>query len=331
MIERGSVIAGWGTALPPLVVSNDDIESLIDTSDQWIVERSGIRSRRAAAGPFVSPLPPAHPPGGVGTTATLAIEAGRRALESAGTTAQEINLLILCTSSPDQAMPATSSAVAHHLGIGGGAMDLNAACAGFAYGLITGAALVSSGVGNVLLIGAETMTLLTNWEDRSSAFLFGDGAGAVVLKAVPGPGALLGCDLGVDGSLVELLYADHGSGMAMRGKEIFRQAVRVTTDSANASLRRATVDAQEIALFVPHQANRRIMDAVAERLGIPSERIASVVECTANTSAASIPLALAAAVDNGRLKPGDLVLVAGFGAGMTWASAVWRWGVGSHS
>ncbi|HXN59037.1 MAG TPA: beta-ketoacyl-ACP synthase III [Acidimicrobiales bacterium] len=326
MIERGSVIAGWGTALPALAVSNHDIESLIATSDEWIVERSGIRSRRVAAGPFVSPPPPAHPPGGVGTTAALAIEAGRHALKSAGTTAQEISLLILCTSSPDQAMPATSSAVAHRLGIGGGAMDLNAACAGFAYGLITAAALVSSGVGNVLLIGAETMTRVTDWEDRSSAFLFGDGAGAVVLQAVPGPGALLGYDLGVDGSLVELLYADHGSGMAMRGREIFRQAVRATTDSANASLRRAAVEAREIALFVPHQANRRIMDAVAERLAIPSERIASVVECTGNTSAASIPLALAAAVDNGRLKPGDLVLVAGFGAGMTWASAVWRWG-----
>jgi 3-oxoacyl-[acyl-carrier-protein] synthase-3 len=256
----------------------------------------------------------------------LAIEAGRRALESAATTAREINLLILCTTSPDQTMPATSSAVAHHLGIGGGAMDLNAACAGFAYGLITAAALVSSGVGNVLLIGAETMTRVTNWKDRSSAFLFGDGAGAVVLKAVPGPGALLGWDLGVDGSLVELLYADHGSGMAMKGREIFRQAVRATTDSANASLRRAGIEAQEIALFVPHQANRRIMDAVAERLGIPSERIASVVELTGNTSAASIPLALAAAAENERLNCGDLLLLAGFGAGMTWASAVWRWG-----
>ena len=326
VIERGCVIAGWGSALPAAVVSNDDIESLIDTNDAWIVERSGIRSRRAAAGPFVFPSTPAHPPGGVGTTAALAVEAGRHALESAGTTAEEINLLILCTTSPDQAMPATSSAVAHQLGIGGGAMDLNAACAGFTYGLVTAAALVSSGVGNVLLVGAETMSRITNWEDRSSAFLFGDGAGAVVLKAVPGPGALLGCDLGADGSLVELLYADHGSGMVMRGKEIFRHAVRVSTESASASLRRAGVEAREVALFVPHQANRRIMDAVAERLGIPGERVASVIEYTGNTSAASIPLGLAAAVHSGRLNRGDLVLLAGFGAGMTWASAVWRWG-----
>lgn len=326
MIERGCVIAGWGTALPPAVVSNYEIESLIDTNDEWIVERSGIRTRRAAAGPFVSPSAPAHPSGGVGTTATLAVEAGRRALESAGTTGEEINLLVLCTTTPDQTMPATSSAVAHQLGIGGGAMDLNAACAGFAYGLVTGAALVSSGVGNVLLVGAETMTRITDWEDRSSAFLFGDGAGAVVLKAVPGRGALLGSDLGADGSLVELLYADHGSGMVMRGKEIFRHAVRVTTESAQASLRRAEIEAGEIALFIPHQANRRIMNAVADRLGIPGERIASVIECTGNTSAASIPLALASAIDNGRLNSGDLLLLAGFGAGMTWASAVWRWG-----
>ena len=148
-----------------------------------------------------------------------------------------------------------------------------------------------------------------------------------MLKGVPGPGALLGSDLGADGSLVELLFADHGSGMVMRGKEIFRQAVRVTTESANASLGRAGVEAGEIALFIPHQANRRIMDAVAERLGIPDERIASVVECTGNTSAASIPLALAAALEDRRLNPGDLVLLAGFGAGMTWASAVWRWGI----
>ena len=326
MIERGCVIAGWGTALPATVVTNYEIESLIDTSDEWIVERSGIRTRRAAAGLFVAPSAPAHPSGGIGTTAILAIEAGRRALESAGTTGAEINLLVLCTSSPDQTMPATSSAVAHQLGIGGGAMDLNAACAGFTYGLVTAAALVSSGVGTVLLVGAETMTRITSWEDRSSAFLFGDGAGAVVLKAVPGPGALLGCDLGADGSLVELLFADHGSGMVMRGKEIFRQAVRVTTESAKTSLRRAEIEAGEIALFIPHQANRRIMDALAERLGIPDERIASVVECTGNTGAASIPLALAAALEDRRLNPGDLVLLAGFGAGMTWASAVWRWG-----
>lgn len=326
MSEHGCSITGWGSALPPTVVTNTDIESLLDTSDEWIIARSGIRSRRAATGPFVSPSARVHPLGGLGTTAELAIEAGQRALDSAATTADEISLLILCTTTPDQAIPATSSAVAGAVGIAGGAMDLNAACAGFTYGLVTAAALDSAGVGKVLLIGAETMTRVTNWEDRTNAFLFGDGAGAVVLDVVTGSGSLLGWDLGTDGALVELLYADHGSGMVMKGREIFRQAVRVTVDSAAAALKRSHVRADEIDLFVPHQANQRIMDAVATRLGIPTERIASIVGWTGNTSAASIPLALVDAANHGRLAAGDLVLLSGFGAGMTWASAVWRWG-----
>ncbi len=326
MNQRGCIITGWGSALPPTVVTNTDIESILDTSNAWIFERSGIRARHAAAGPFASPIPQSHPPGGLGTTAALAIEAGRQALNLSGTRADEIKVLILCTTTPDQAVPATSSAVSASLGIAGGAMDLNAACAGFTYGLITAAALVSNGAGKVLLIGAETMTRVTNWRDRSSAFLFGDGAGAVVLEEVDGPGSLLGWDFGVDGTLVELLYADHGSpGMVMRGSEIFRQAVRATVDSANAALVAANVTAGEIAVFIPHQANQRIMDAVANRLGIPSARVASIIDGTGNTSAASIPLALVDAAKKGHLRRGDLVLLAGFGAGMTWASAVWRW------
>jgi 3-oxoacyl-[acyl-carrier-protein] synthase-3 len=324
--DLGCIIAGWGSALPPTIVTNSDMESLFDTNDAWIVERSGIRSRRAATGPFVSPAPSAHPDEGVGPTASLAIEAGRLALDSSGVPAEDISLVIVCTTTPDQALPATSSAVAAALGTGGGAMDLNAACAGFTYGLVTAAALVAAGAGSVMLIGAETMTRVTNWEDRTNAFLFGDGAGAVVLTPVDGPGALLGWDLGVDGSLVELLYADHGFGMVMRGKEIFRQAVRATAESASAALGRAKVDASEIALFVPHQANLRIMQAIAERVGIPADRIASTISWTGNTSSASIPLALADAADQGLLGTGDLVLFSGFGAGMTWASAVWRWG-----
>jgi 3-oxoacyl-[acyl-carrier-protein] synthase-3 len=204
-------------------------------------------------------------------------------------------------------------------------MDINAACAGFTYGLITASAFISAGAGKVIVIGAETLSRITNWEDRTNAFLFGDGAGAVVLEPVSGSGSLLGWSLGVDGSLVDLLYADHGSGMVMNGKEIFRRAVRATTESAKAALDHAGVDATEIALFVPHQANQRIMDAVAERLSIPPDRVASVIGWSGNTGAASIPLALADAADRGRLQPGDLILLAGFGAGMTWASAVWRW------
>jgi 3-oxoacyl-[acyl-carrier-protein] synthase-3 len=234
----------------------------------------------------------------------------------------------VCTTTPDQLIPATSAATSAALGIGGGAMDLNGACAGFTYGLVTAAGLLGVGMRRILVVGAETLTRATNWADRTNAFLFGDGAGAVLVEAVPGDGSLLGWDLGVDGSLVSLLYADHGSGMAMRGQEVFRRAVRVTVESATASMDRAKVTAADIALFVPHQANVRIMEAAASRLHIPADRIASVVASTGNTSSASIPLALIDAAEAGRVGEGDLILLAGFGAGMTWASAVWRWGRG---
>jgi 3-oxoacyl-[acyl-carrier-protein] synthase III len=322
----GAAITGWGTALPERVVTNVELSALFETSDEWIVERSGIRTRHAATGPFVSEQPPHHPENGLGTTAALAVEAGGQALERAGLRGSDIGLLMLCTTTPDQLIPASSAAASAALGIGGGAMDLNAACAGFTYGLVTASGLVALGVDRVLLIGAETLTRATNWADRSNAFLFGDGAGAVVVEAMPGEGSLLGWDLGVDGSLVPLLFADHGSGMAMRGQEVFRKAVRVTVDSARLSLERAKATVDDVALFVPHQANMRIMDAAASRLGLSPERVASVIDRTGNTSSASIPLALVDAVEHGRLADGDLVLFAGFGAGMTWASAVWRWG-----
>ncbi len=325
MSSGGCAITGWGAAFPPTVVTNEDLKAIFDTSDEWIFERSGIRSRYAATGPFVKEAPEAKATG-LGTTATLAIESGRRALVGASVSPHDVDAMMLCTTTPDLAIPATSSSVAGALGITGGAMDLNAACAGFTYGLITAAALISAGAGPVLLIGAETLTRVTNWSDRTNAFLFGDGSGAVVLEPVEAPGGLLGWHLGVDGTLVDLLYAELGSGMVMRGQEVFRKAVRATADSATAALDRAHVDAADVALFVPHQANQRIMDAVADRLGIPGERIASVIEWTGNTSSASIPLALVDAAERGRLQAGDLVLFSGFGAGMTFASAVWRWG-----
>lgn len=320
------MISGWGTALPERVVSNADITTLFDTSDEWIVERSGIHYRHAATGPFVASPPPHHPDGGLGTTGALAVGAGREALASAGIDAADIGILILCTTTPDQLIPASSAAVSAALGTRGGAMDINAACAGFTYGLVTATGLVGAGVDRVLLIGAETLTRATNWSDRTNAFLFGDGAGAVVVEAAPGDGSLLGWDLGVDGRQVDILYADLGEGMVMKGQEVFRRAVRATVESAGLSLERAKVSVDDIALFVPHQANIRIMHAVADRLGLPRERIASVIDHTGNTSSASIPLALVDAAKHGRLSDGDLVLLAGFGAGMTWASAVWRWG-----
>lgn len=323
---RGSAITGWGTALPQQVVTNQDIMTLFDTSEEWIKERSGIVERRAMTGPFVKVQPPLSPPGGVGTTGSLAVEAGRQALDRAGLSGADIDLLILCTTTADQATPATSAGASAALEIAGGAMDLNAACAGFTYGLVTASSLIGSGIDKVLLVGSETLTRMTNWSDRSNAFLFGDGAGAVVMEAVPGAGGLLGWNLGVDGSLQPILYADIAHGMAMKGQEVFRRAVRATVESATASMEQAKVAIEDIALFVPHQANSRIMTAVADRLGLPHDRIASVIEKTGNTSSASIPLALVDAAEAGRIKDGDLVLLAGFGAGMTWASAVWRWG-----
>ena len=237
-----------------------------------------------------------------------------------------MGLLILCTTTPDQLIPASSAAASAVLGISGGAMDVNAACAGFTYGLVTAAGMVAAGMERVLLIGAETLTRATNWDDRTNAFLFGDGAGAVVIEAIPGDGSLLGWDLGVDGSLVHLLYADHGSGMAMRGQEVFRKAVRVDRRLSQG------VDGTGQGQHRRHRPVRPPPGEPADhgsrraRLELPSERIASVIGRTGNTSSASIPLALIDAADSGRLKDGDLVLLAGFGAGMTWASAVWRWG-----
>lgn len=325
-VTRGCVITGWGQALPERIVTNHDIATLFDTSDEWIFDRTGIRSRRHALGPFVTDPPPPEPIDGLGTTGRLAVAAGQRALEVAGRQPSEINLLIVCTTTPDQMTPATSAPASAALGIAGGAMDVNAACAGFTYGLVTAAGMISMGLDRILLVGADTLTRITNFKDRTNAFLFGDGAGAVVVEAVPGPGSLMGWDLGVEGSLTPILYAEHGFGMAMRGQEVFRRAVRATVISAQASMEKAKVTVDDIALFVPHQANIRIMDAVADRIGLPREKVASVIETTGNTSSASIPLALVAAAEDGRISEGDLILLAGFGAGMTWSSAVWRWG-----
>lgn len=204
-------------------------------------------------------------------------------------------------------------------------MDLNAACAGFVYALSAAHAYLVSGMGRILVIGADTLSTVTDWGDRSTAVLFGDGAAGLVLERSERD-AFLGWNLGVDGSAASLLYCDHGGTMKMVGQEVFRRAVRATVESAEAAMEEARVAAADISLFVPHQANMRIIDAAFRRLKIPEDRVASVLQRTGNTSAASIPLALVDAVTSGRLVPGDLVLMAGFGAGMTWASTVMRWG-----
>jgi 3-oxoacyl-[acyl-carrier-protein] synthase-3 len=309
---RGAVITGWGTALPPKVLTNHDLEQMFDTSDEWIVERTGIRERHVG-----------------GTTVGLSIEAGRQALEMSGVDLAEIDAIVLATTTPDRTVPASSAAVQAELGLRCGAFDVNAACSGFTYGLVVAHGLVAVGARKILVIGTDTLARITDWTDRNTAILFADGSGAVVLEAVDGPGQLLGWDLDADGSAERFLYAETGSFIRMEGKEVFRRAVRIMVDSAQKSIAAAGVSVEDIKLVVPHQANIRIIEAACQRLGVPMERAATVLHHTGNTSSASIPLALADALSAGRVHDGDLVLLVGFGAGMTAASAVLRWGGGT--
>lgn len=307
---RGAIITGWGTALPPKVLTNHDLESMMDTSDEWIVERTGIRERHVG-----------------GSTAALSVESGRQAMQRAGIDPGSIDALILATTTPDRGVPATSATVQNELGLRCGAFDVNAACSGFVYGLVASHGLIAMGAKRVLCIGTDTLSRITDWNDRNTAILFADGSGAVVLEAND-QGQLLGWDLDADGSAEDLLYCDIGGFIHMEGKEVFRRAVRIMVDSAEKSMAAAGVTADQLSLVVPHQANMRIIQAACSRLGVPMEKAATVLHRTGNTSSASIPLALGDALDNNRVAPGDLVLLVGFGAGMTAASAVLRWGGG---
>lgn len=300
-----------GTAVPDARLTNADLERMLDTSDTWIVERTGIRERRVAA------------PGE--TSATLGAAAGAAAIKDAGLVPGDIGLLMVATCTPPQALPSTASLVQEMLGLRCGALDIGAACAGFVYGLVA-----ASSMGNgqpVLLVGAETLTRITDPDDRGTRILFGDGAGAAVVGPPTDPSAgLLAWDLGCDGSAAPLLEIPVGDRyMRMEGKEVFRRAVRIVVESAGATLQRAGLAPADVDLFVPHQANVRIIEASCSRLGIPMEKAAVNLDRYGNTSAASIPMALAEAAEQGRIPPGGIVLMSGFGAGMTWASAVLRW------
>jgi 3-oxoacyl-[acyl-carrier-protein] synthase-3 len=304
----GAVISGWGTALPDKVITNDELAATMDTSDEWIRTRTGIEERRIG-----------------GSTAGLSVESGRRALEMAGLEPGRIDALVLSTTTPDKQW-GTSAQVQHELGLSCGAFDINAACSGFVYGLVQAHGLVAMGADRVLLIGTDTVSRITDWEDRATAPLFADGSGAVVIESVDGAGQMLGWDLDADGSLLPLLWCDVGGTIHMEGKEVFRRAVRLMVDSAEKAMHHAGVTGDDISLIVPHQANLRIIQAACDRLGVPIERAAMVIRHTGNTSSASIPLALADALDHGRVQNGDLVLLVGFGGGMTAASCVLRWG-----
>ena len=326
-----AAISGWGTAVPDQRLTNADLERRVDTTDQWIVERTGIRERRVA-GPGES-------------TATLATEAGAAAIKNAGLTPDAIDLLVVATATTEQLIPHTGAFVGDGLGVRCGSFDLNAGCAGFVYELVVGASLLTAGnLEHVLLIGAETLSRVTDPSDRGTCILFGDGAAAVVLSSSPddGPG-LLAWDLGCDGSAAGLLEIPAGGSrrpasedtvanrehyLRMNGQEVFRRAVRIVVESASNALVRGGVGVDDVTWFAPHQANVRIIEAAGQRLGIPAERTLVNIDRYGNTSAASIPLVLAEAADDGRLQPGDLVLLSGFGAGLTWGSALLRWGRG---
>ncbi len=321
-----AAVAGWGMAVPERRVTNDELSRRVDTSDAWIVERTGIRERRVA--------------GEGETTASLAMEAGAAAIKSADLSPSDIGCCIVATCTPEQPMPPTSSFVQEGLGLRCGAFDIDAACSGFVYSLVVGSSLVATTGAPVLVVGSETLTRIMDPDDRSTCILFGDGAGAVVL--VPSAERrLVAWDLGSDGSAASLLYVGAGGSrrpttaatvaagehwVRMEGSEVFRRAVRAVVDSAVLTLAAAGVTADDIDLFVPHQANSRIIDAATSRLGMPAERAFVNIDRYGNTSAASIPIALAEAADSGRLAPDDLVLLSGFGAGMSWASAILRWG-----
>lgn len=308
-MNRGSRVSGYGTALPDRVITNHDLAQTLDTSDTWITERTGIKERRIG-----------------GTTRSLGIEAARLALDMAGVEAQDLDGVILATTTPDRVIPATASAVQLALGARCGAFDLNAACSGFVYGLNVAHGLILAGAEQVLLIGSETLSRFVDWEDRSTAVLFGDGAGAVVLSATGGDdNALLGWALECNGALEKSLYCDFGDFIHMDGREVFRQAVRIMVGTCERALGEARLTTGDIDLVVPHQANARIIQSACEKLGISEDRTVQVLSWTGNTSSASIPLALADAAESGRLGTGDIVLLVGFGAGMTSASALLRW------
>ena len=317
-------ITGVGGFLPPNRVSNDDLAKIVDTSDEWIVERTGIRFRHIA-GPDE-------------TTATLAADASRAALAAAGRSAQDIDLIVLATATPDQTFPASATKVQTMLGIDDCvAFDVAAVCSGFLYALQVADSMIRVGAARrALVIGAETFTRILDWEDRTTCVLFGDGAGAIVLEGEAGAAdsnrrGILATRLHADGRHNELLYVDGGPSttgtvgkVRMKGREVFRHAVTNLAAVMTESLAAAGVDAAEVDWVVPHQANARILDATARKLGLAPGKVVVTVDQHANTSAASVPLALDTAVRDGRIKPGQLIVLEAMGGGFTWGAAVVR-------
>jgi 3-oxoacyl-[acyl-carrier-protein] synthase-3 len=319
-VSLRSVVAGIGSALPKRRVDNAELAETVDTSDQWIVERTGIRSRYIA--------------GEGETTASLATQAARRALEDAGIPATEIDLIVLATATPDQTFPSSATKVQAALGINDCiAFDVHAVCTGFLYAVSVADSMLRAGNGTTaLVVGAETFSRILDWEDRTTCVLFGDGAGALVLRAEEGESGILATRLHADGRHNDLLFVDGGPSttgtvgkLRMTGREVFRHAVVNLADVMGEVLGAAGLSSDEVDWVVPHQANARILDATAKKLRLPSEKVVVTVDRHANTSAASVPLALDAAVKDGRIKRGDIVVLEAMGGGFTWGAAVLRY------
>ena len=315
-----SVVAGVGSALPKRRVDNEELAQTVDTSDQWIVERTGIRSRYIA--------------GEGETTASLATDAARAALENSGIDASEIGLIVLATATPDQTFPSSATKVQAALGINDCvAFDVHAVCTGFLYAVSVADAMIRAGTARTaLVIGAETFSRILDWEDRTTCVLFGDGAGALVLRGEEGERGILATKLHADGRHNDLLFVDGGPSttgtvgkLRMKGREVFRHAVVNLADVLKEVLSAANLDAGDVDWVVPHQANARILDATAKKLALPPSKVVVTVDRHANTSAASVPLALDAAVKDGRIKRDDIVVLEAMGGGFTWGAAVLRY------
>lgn len=314
-----AVIKGTGSALPRTRVSNAELAEKVDTSDEWIVERTGIRFRHIAEADE--------------TTSSLATDAAKKALDAAGMTAADIDLIIVATATPDQTFPASATIVQHQLGVHGGvAFDVAAVCSGFLYAFSVAESMIRArSAKNALVIGSETFSRILDWEDRGTCVLFGDGAGAVVLCGEESANGVLATRLHADGRHNELLYVDGGPSttgtvgkLRMKGSEVFRHAVKNLADVMNEVVVEADIAATDIDWVVPHQANARIIDATVRKLGLPADRVVVTVDQHANTSAASVPLALDVAVRDGRIKTGDLVVLEAMGGGFTWGASLVR-------
>ena len=319
-MTRRSIIAGVGSALPRRRVTNEELAQSVDTTDEWIVERTGIRNRYIASDGE--------------TTGTLATDAARRALEHAGIDARDIDLIVLATATPDQTFPSTATKVQAALGIDDCiAFDVHAVCTGFLYALSVADSMLRSGSANkALVIGAETFSRILDWEDRATCVLFGDGAGALVLSVEESDSGILATRLHADGRHNDLLFVDGGPSttgtvgkLRMKGREVFRHAVINLAGVLNEVLSDAGLSTEEVDWVVPHQANARILDATAKKLGLSPEKVVVTVDRHANTSAASVPLALDTAVKDGRIKRGDIVVLEAMGGGFTWGAAALRY------